>query len=90
MNDCTCRFLVSKLFDVTEDSKLKDMYAHKPIRIPYGKGIVGYVAETGKTVNIADAYQVFQLLCLSVSLLISLLRSLFGSITFSSTTISAY
>ena len=34
------------------------MYEHKPIRIPYGKGIVGYVAESGETVNIPDAYQV--------------------------------
>ena len=53
-----CRFLVSKLFDVTESSQLADMYEHKPIRIPYGKGIVGYVAESGETVNIPDAYQV--------------------------------
>ena len=52
------RFLVSKLFDVTENSQLTDMYEHKPIRIPYGKGIVGYVAESGETVNIPDAYQV--------------------------------
>ncbi|KAL5258636.1 hypothetical protein ACHWQZ_G009192 [Mnemiopsis leidyi] len=51
------RFLVSKLFDVTENSQLTDMYEHKPIRIPYGKGIVGYVAESGETVNIPDAYQ---------------------------------
>ena len=52
------RFLVSKLFDVTENSQLTDMYEHKPIRIPYGKGIVGYVAESGEIVNIPDAYQV--------------------------------
>ena len=49
---------MSKLFDVTENSQLTDMYEHKPIRIPYGKGIVGYVAESGETVNIPDAYQV--------------------------------
>lgn len=52
------RFLVSKLFDVTETSELADMYKHKPIRIPFGKGIVGYVASTGETVNIIDAYKV--------------------------------
>ena len=57
-HDHPCRFLVSKLFDVTENSQLTDMYEHKPIRIPYGKGIVGYVAESGETVNIPDAYQV--------------------------------
>lgn len=51
------RFLVSKLFDVTETSELADMYKHKPIRIPFGKGIVGYVASTGETVNIIDAYK---------------------------------
>ena len=49
---------MSKLFDVTENSQLTDMYEHKPIRIPFGKGIVGYVAESGETVNIPDAYQV--------------------------------
>jgi hypothetical protein len=52
---------VSKLFDVTENSQLTDMYEHKPIRIPYGKGIVGYVAESGETVNIPDAYQVLNI-----------------------------
>ncbi len=29
----------------------------KEIRLPVGKGIAGYVAETGETINIPDAYQ---------------------------------
>ncbi len=29
----------------------------KEIRLPIGKGIAGYVAETGETINIPDAYQ---------------------------------
>jgi len=29
----------------------------KEIRLPMGKGLVGYVAESGQTVNLADAYQ---------------------------------
>ena len=53
------RSLVSELFDVhpirlrttTEQSGLE-------IRVPWGKGIVGYAAETGQTVNIQDAYAV--------------------------------
>ena len=53
------RSLVSELFDVhpirlrttTEQSGLE-------IRVPWGKGIVGYAAETGQTVNIEDAYAV--------------------------------
>ena len=27
------------------------------IRFPVGKGIAGYVAETGETLNVADAYE---------------------------------
>lgn len=53
------RSLVSELFDVhpirlrstTDQSGLE-------IRVPWGKGIVGYAAETGQTVNIHDAYAV--------------------------------
>lgn len=54
------RSLVSKLFDVhpiclrstsSESSGIE-------IRVPWGKGIVGYAADTGQTVNIEDAYAV--------------------------------
>lgn len=52
------RYLVSKVFDVNAESKLEDVQELEEIRIPLGTGIVGYVAETGETVNIADAYEV--------------------------------
>ena len=52
--------LVSSLFDVNSQSTLADMEKKEEIRIPFGVGIVGYVAETGSTLNIPDAYQVRQ------------------------------
>lgn len=52
------RCLVSKLFDVCSRSTLKEMEKRDEIRIPWGTGIVGYVAESGEPVNIPDAYQV--------------------------------
>lgn len=54
------RFLVSKLFDVCSKSTLTEMEKKEEIRIPWGTGIVGYVAESGEAVNIPDAYQVSQ------------------------------
>lgn len=32
-------------------------YEHKEIRLPMGKGLVGAVAESGETLNLADAYE---------------------------------
>lgn len=52
------RFLVSKLFDVCSRSTLLEMEKKDEIRIPWGTGIVGYVAESGEPVNIPDAYKV--------------------------------
>lgn len=52
------RYLVSKVFDVNAESKLEDMQGLEEIRIPFGTGIVGYTAETGEVVNIANAYEV--------------------------------
>ncbi len=52
------RCLVSSLFDVCSQSTLADIDKNEEIRIPWGSGIVGYVAESGQTVNIEDAYQV--------------------------------
>jgi len=49
---------VSSLFDVCSQSTLEDMEKKEEIRIPWGSGIVGYVAESGMTLNIPDAYQV--------------------------------
>ncbi|CAG7733848.1 unnamed protein product [Allacma fusca] len=50
-------YLVSTLFDVCSQSTLADMEKKEEIRIPWGSGIVGYVAESGETLNIPDAYK---------------------------------
>lgn len=54
------KFLVSKLFDVTETSTLEDAIhtERNEIKVPFGKGIVGIVAQSGKPINIKDAYEV--------------------------------
>lgn len=52
------RCLVSKLFDVCSKSTLQEMEKKEEIRIPWGMGIVGFVAESGEPVNIPDAYKV--------------------------------
>lgn len=52
--------LVSKVFDVQvgcPNSPAKDFInQQREITVPWGKGLVGYAAETGETVNIPDAY----------------------------------
>lgn len=55
---CQSKCLVSKLFDVCSRSTLQEMEKKKEIHIPWGTGIVGYVAESGEPVNIPDAYKV--------------------------------
>ena len=51
--------LVSKLFDVSSDSTYEEICdREEEIRVPWGTGIIGYVAQTGEAVNIPDAYQV--------------------------------
>lgn len=52
------RCLVSKLFDVCSRSTLQEIECKEEIRIPWGTGIIGFVAETGEPVNIPDAYKV--------------------------------
>lgn len=54
------RYLVSKLFDVTSGSTLeKSLHGNNDaIRVPFGVGIAGHVAETKETVNIKDCYKV--------------------------------
>lgn len=54
------RCLVSKLFDVCSRSTLKEMEKKEEIKIPWGTGIVGFVAESGEPVNIPDAYKVWK------------------------------
>ena len=54
------RHLVSRLFDVTADSTFAESLVpeEKQIKVPFGTGIAGHVAETKETINIGDAYQV--------------------------------
>ncbi|KAM4026352.1 dual 3',5'-cyclic-AMP and -GMP phosphodiesterase 11A [Anomaloglossus baeobatrachus] len=52
--------LVSKFFDVHAGTTLLpscSMDNSNEVQVPWGKGIIGYVAEHGETVNIPDAYQ---------------------------------
>lgn len=53
--------LVSKFFDVHAGTPLLPCGSTEDsneVQVPWGKGIIGYVAEHGETVNIPDAYQV--------------------------------
>lgn len=61
--------LVSRLFDVREGSTVAESYhaESEAIRIRCGVGIVGYVAQTKELVNIADAYQVCNVLFVAIS-----------------------
>ena len=54
------RVLVSRLFDVTENSTVEEaVHAdHEAITIPVGVGIAGQAAQTGTIINIEDAYKV--------------------------------
>lgn len=61
LGGCQSKCLVSKLFDVCSRSTLQEMEKKKEIHIPWGTGIVGYVAESGEPVNIPDAYKVFKI-----------------------------
>lgn len=56
-NSTRPRYLVSKLFDVCSRSTLQEMEKKEEIKIPWGTGIVGYVAKSGVPVNIPDAYK---------------------------------
>lgn len=49
---------MSKLFDVCPRSTLEEMEAQDEVRVAWGTGIAGHVAESGDPVNIPDAYQV--------------------------------
>ncbi|XP_046371540.1 cGMP-specific 3',5'-cyclic phosphodiesterase-like isoform X2 [Haliotis rufescens] len=53
------RYLVSKLFDVTNTSTLEESIhtADNEIKVPFGKGIAGHVAQSKDTVNIRNAYE---------------------------------
>uniref|UniRef100_A0A8C6TIG7 Phosphodiesterase n=1 Tax=Neogobius melanostomus TaxID=47308 RepID=A0A8C6TIG7_9GOBI len=49
--------LVSKFFDVHVGTTVLPSMNSDEVQVPWGKGIIGYVAEHGETVNIPDAYQ---------------------------------
>ncbi|KAH0952975.1 hypothetical protein HN011_011017 [Eciton burchellii] len=54
------RYLVAKLFDVTQDTELEEAVQrakNEEIKIPFGIGIAGYVAQTKEIINIKDAYK---------------------------------
>ncbi|XP_076164388.1 phosphodiesterase 6 [Ptiloglossa arizonensis] len=54
------RYLVAKLFDVTQDTELEvaiQRAKNEEIKIPFGVGIAGYVAQTKEIINIKDAYK---------------------------------
>nr|CAD7401491.1 unnamed protein product [Timema cristinae] len=54
------RYLIAKLFDVTVDTELEDAVRKakaEEIRIPFGVGIAGMVAQSKQLINIKDAYQ---------------------------------
>ncbi|XP_023164869.2 dual 3',5'-cyclic-AMP and -GMP phosphodiesterase 11 isoform X4 [Drosophila hydei] len=51
------RCLVSKLFDVCPRSTVEEMEQQEEVRVAWGTGIAGHVAESGEPVNIPDAYQ---------------------------------
>ena len=62
--------LVSRLFDVTEQSSLENVLhdESEAIKIPFGVGIVGQSALTGKAINLHDAYQVCYAFSVSTTL----------------------
>ncbi|GIY37286.1 dual 3',5'-cyclic-AMP and -GMP phosphodiesterase 11 [Caerostris extrusa] len=51
------RCLVNQLFDVSRSSTIEQMQRKEEIRIPWGNGIVGHVAEYRESLNIPDCYK---------------------------------
>ena len=49
---------MSQLFDVSGQSTIEQMAQKEEIKVPWGTGIVGYVADSGVAVNIPDCYKV--------------------------------
>lgn len=55
------RYLVAKLFDVTQDTEFEEAVQRartEEIKIPFGVGVAGYVAQNKQIINIRDAYKV--------------------------------
>ncbi|TRY74606.1 hypothetical protein TCAL_00771, partial [Tigriopus californicus] len=55
--DQDSRYLVSNLFDVSSNSTVEEMNKKTEIRVPWGQGVVGYVAQSGIPLNISDVYK---------------------------------
>ncbi|KAK0142218.1 Dual 3',5'-cyclic-AMP and -GMP phosphodiesterase 11A [Merluccius polli] len=54
------RTLVSKFFDVHSGTTVRPSSStvnSNEVQVPWGKGIIGYVAEHGETVNVPNAYE---------------------------------
>ncbi|XP_055067755.2 dual 3',5'-cyclic-AMP and -GMP phosphodiesterase 11A isoform X2 [Misgurnus anguillicaudatus] len=54
------KILVSKFFDVHSGTTVRPSSStldSNEVQVPWGKGIIGYVAEHGETVNIPNAYE---------------------------------
>jgi len=49
------QYLLSNLFDVSSNSTVEEISKNE-IRVPWGVGIVGYVAKTGESCNVSDCY----------------------------------
>lgn len=59
------KYLVAKLFDVRHDTELEEAVKQartEEIKIPFGVGIAGTVAQNKMLINIRDAYNVSTLL----------------------------
>ncbi|KAB7506654.1 Dual 3',5'-cyclic-AMP and -GMP phosphodiesterase 11 [Armadillidium nasatum] len=72
--DSPNRYLVSTLFDVNPDSTLEEVQEKEEIRIPWGSGIIGYVAEKGEVddrfnqeIDIMTGYKTRSLLCMPIT-----------------------
>ena len=48
---------MSDLFDVSSHSTVEEMNKKTEIRVGWGQGIVGHVAQSGVTLNIPDVYR---------------------------------
>lgn len=57
--DSSGHCLASKLFDVSSHSTVEECSGTQhEVCMPWGQGVIGYVAKTGQTANVADAYMV--------------------------------
>ncbi len=52
--------LVSRLFDVMENTSVEDAIheENEALKIPFGKGIIGFAAQNGVAINLENAYKV--------------------------------